>query len=62
MKRVLYFCWMYLAISLAGTCDVGINRTIYIEDGETKRGDINSVNGSIIIGKECKVLGSSRTN
>lgn len=61
MKSILYYSLLCLFIFFIFACDIGINRTIYIGDGETKRGDINSVNGSIIIGKECKVLGSSRT-
>ena len=42
-------------------CDFGVNKTIYVDDGETRRGGINSVNGGIIVGKDCALMGSSRT-
>jgi hypothetical protein len=42
------------------SCTASINETVYIQDGETKKGDVNSINGSIIIGNDCKVYGDCR--
>ncbi len=52
---------LFLTLLLSAACDVGVNKTIYVEDGETRRGGINSVNGGIIVGRDCTLLGSSRT-
>ena len=56
--RVALLCNL---LALFSACDVGVNKTIYVEDGETRRGGINSVNGGVIVGKDCTLMGSSRT-
>lgn len=50
-----------LVLVLISACDVGVNKTIYVDDGETRRGGINSVNGGVIVGKDCTLKGSCRT-
>ncbi|MFC1493519.1 hypothetical protein ACFL6O_06110 [candidate division KSB1 bacterium] len=50
-----------IALIPAINCNVGINRTIYIDDGEKVRGSQNTVNGSIIIGSDCEVGGDCRS-
>ncbi len=51
-----------LFISLFTGCgDLGVNRTIQIADGERHQGDLNSVNGAIIIGRNCEISGGCRT-
>jgi len=51
-----------LIISLSAGCgDLGVNRTIQIADGESHKGDLNSVNGAIIIGRNCEISGGCRT-
>jgi len=42
-------------------CNMSVNRTIRIEDGETVRHSLNTVNGSVIIGKDCVIEGSCRS-
>ncbi|MFQ5629639.1 MAG: hypothetical protein ACE5I1_12820 [bacterium] len=42
-------------------CNVSVNRSIEIDDGETVSSSLNTVNGNILIGNECVVKGSSRT-
>ena len=56
----LVFVLGLLAVGLQA-CKMGINETLYVKDGETQRGDLNSVNGSIIIGKNCDVRGDCRS-
>ncbi|MCP4727879.1 MAG: hypothetical protein GY863_22765 [bacterium] len=50
-----------LVLLLSINCNIGVNRTIYIDDGEEVRGSQNTVNGSIIIGSDCVVGGSCRS-
>jgi DUF4097 and DUF4098 domain-containing protein YvlB len=59
MKTRLTFLFGLLVCIAA--CDVGVNKTIYVDDGETHRGGINSVNGGIMVGRNCTLLGSGRT-
>lgn len=42
-------------------CNASINETVHIKDGETRDSGIMSVNGGIIIGQDCKVLGDCNT-
>jgi hypothetical protein len=55
LARIIIF-----ATWLIGCGDIGVNRTIQIADGEKRRGDLNSVNGAVIIGKNCEIEGSCR--
>ncbi len=41
-------------------CDVSVNRSIHIADGESSHG-LSSVNGSIHIGSRCRIDGGSHT-
>lgn len=61
MRRTYFFCTFLGLVLTLSACDFGVNKSIYVKDGETKRGSINTVNGNISIGKECTVTGSSRT-
>ncbi|MCH7681865.1 hypothetical protein IID10_21285 [candidate division KSB1 bacterium] len=60
-KPVLLFLLFLITFFFASACGFRINKTIYIEDGDTRSGSLNSVNGSIIIGEQCVVRGSSRS-
>ena len=60
-KPVLLFPIFLFTLFFASACGFGVNKTIYIEDGETRNGSLNSVNGGIIIGEQCVVRGSSRS-
>ncbi|MDZ7261275.1 MAG: hypothetical protein ONB05_04115 [candidate division KSB1 bacterium] len=42
-------------------CNVSVNKTIYIPDGEIVHDSQNTVNGNIIIGSDCKVYGTCRS-
>lgn len=62
MRKPVYLFPLFLIVLLfASACGFGINKTIYVRDGQTKNGSLNSVNGGIIIGKDCSVRGSSRS-
>jgi hypothetical protein len=50
-----------IAALFTGCGDLGLNRTIQIAAGEKHKGDLNSVNGAIIIGRNCEIIGSCRT-
>ena len=41
-------------------CNASINESVYIKDGEVKDGNIISINGSITVGRDCKVLGDCK--
>ncbi len=50
-----------VTVTSAFAIDLGINTTIYIENGEHKSGQCMTVNGSIIIGNDCRVTGTCRS-
>jgi hypothetical protein len=50
-----------IAALFTGCGDLGVNRTLQIADGEKHKGDLNSVNGAIIIGRNCEISGDCRT-
>ena len=58
---VLLFPLFLITLFFAPACRFGVNKTIYVEDGKTRNGSLNSVNGGIIIGEQCVVRGSSRS-
>lgn len=58
MRKITLFLFVVFAIV---ACDVGVNRTIEVADGETVDKSLNSVNGGIRIGDGATVTGSSRS-
>ena len=61
MKSSRFSFLMLILLLIFMGCNVSVNRTIYIRDGQTVRDSQNTVNGNIIIGKECVVEGDCRT-
>jgi DUF4097 and DUF4098 domain-containing protein YvlB len=59
LKTVLLL-FVVLAISSLN-CNLSVNKTLRIDDGERVRNSLNTVNGSIIIGEDCDVRGDCRT-
>jgi len=57
-KTILFF--LVLSFILFCGCDVSVNRSIYVRDGEHSGGQ-TSVNGSIRVGSRCQIEGSCRT-
>jgi DUF4097 and DUF4098 domain-containing protein YvlB len=57
LSGLLIFC---LAICSFG-CNVSVNESIRIRNGETHNGGFSTVNGSITIGDNCKIQGSCNT-
>ncbi len=49
------------ALVFAAGCQAGVNRTMRLADGETSDSGFSSVNGSILIGRDAEVRGSSQT-
>ena len=58
MRKILP---LLLSCIITLECNVNVNKTISISDGETVRGSQNTVNGSIIIGTGCEVRGDCRS-
>jgi DUF4097 and DUF4098 domain-containing protein YvlB len=50
-----------IAILLMGCSGVSVNQSITIPDGEKRAAGLNSVNGSITIGRDCEIGGECRT-
>ncbi len=60
--KTIKFALAILIVSLVFSgCNVSVNRTIRIADGETVEHGPKTVNGSIFIGNHCKILGASST-
>jgi len=57
-KNILFF--LVLSCILFSGCDVSVNRSVYVHDGENSHG-LTSVNGSIHVGSRCHVEGGCRT-
>ncbi len=47
MKTLRSIFHLFIIIVFISSCNVSVNRSIHIEDGETVRRSLNSVNGSI---------------
>lgn len=61
-RRYLCLSVLFLVVILfIPGCNLSVNRSIYIDDGETVNSSQRTVNGSIIIGSDCKVRGSCAT-
>jgi predicted acyltransferase (DUF342 family) len=56
MKKLLV---LIPVIILLG-CNASINESFYLDDGETKKGDVLCINGSINIGNDCTVIGGCK--
>lgn len=57
-KTILFF--LILSFILFYGCDMSVNRSIYVRDGEHSGGQ-TSVNGSIHVGSRCQIDGNCRT-
>lgn len=57
MQRISALFTFLLFLS---ACTASVNETVYVNDGEVRDKDINSINGGIIIGENCKVYGNCR--
>ncbi len=61
MKTGEILIGFFSVVLLLASCNVSVNRTIYIEDGEKVYQSLSTVNGGIVIGKNCVVKGSCRS-
>jgi len=52
---------MLAGVLLLGGCDLSVNSSIDVPDGETRSGLMATVNGDVTIGRECTIEGSSTT-
>jgi len=60
MKAIRVILLTVLIAGLAG-CNVRVNKSVTIDDGEVVYGGRNSVNGNVFIGEDCRVEGSCRS-
>jgi len=60
--RLIKLLSLFIVISsLMIGCRMSVNRSIHIRDGETVRHGLSSVNGSVIVGSDCVVVGKCRS-
>jgi DUF4097 and DUF4098 domain-containing protein YvlB len=61
MKKI-FSCLAFLSLAPSlFAIELGINKSIYVQDGQKKSDGISTVNGCIVIGKKCRVQGSCRS-
>jgi len=60
MRRTAFLV-IPLAVMLFLGCNFKVNKSIYVDDGESVRSSLNTVNGSISIGTDCRVDGGCRS-
>ena len=60
MKRSMCLVAALCAVVFLG-CNVKVNKSIYIDDGERVRGSQTTVNGAIYVGVDCRVDGGCRS-
>jgi predicted acyltransferase (DUF342 family) len=61
MQPKAMMVWLFIATLGLTNCQVTVNQSIEIEDGKKIRNDLNTINGNIVIGRECLVQGTCRT-
>ncbi len=61
MQPKTMMVWLFIATLGLTNCQVTVNQSIEIEDGKKIRNDLNTINGNIVIGRECLVQGTCRT-
>lgn len=61
MQPKTLIVWLFLATLGLTKCQVTVNQFIEIEAGKKVRNDLNTINGNIVIGRECLVQGTCRT-
>lgn len=61
MRHSVIIALAILMIACGASSDTGVNKSVYVGDGETKRGSMRSVNGSVHVGNEAKVEGNLST-
>ncbi len=61
MKTKIVITLAAFALLFAAGCNAGVNRSFRVADGETADSGFNSVNGSVQVGREAEVKGSSHT-
>lgn len=57
MKSILS---LSVGIFVVLACDTSINESVHVSDGKTHDGNINVVNGQIVIGNNCLIKGNCR--
>ncbi|MBC8182741.1 hypothetical protein H8E88_16695 [candidate division KSB1 bacterium] len=61
MKYLRPIFYLLIITVFISSCNVSVNRSIYIDDGETVHKSLNAVNGNIIIGRDCVIKGGCRS-
>jgi hypothetical protein len=58
--KITAMAFLLAAAVLFWGCDVSVNRSVHVRDGESSHG-LSSVNGSIHVGSRCRIDGGSHT-
>ena len=61
MKRKCLFLILTVSLILFVSCNIRVNKSITIEDGDTVRSSLTTVNGNIRVGSECEIRGACRS-
>jgi len=61
MKKYQSYSLLFVFSFFLINCNVSVNKTIRIDDGETVRRSLNSVNGNVIIGDDCVIRDDCRS-
>ena len=61
MKSHYYISLLLIYVIFIAGCNLSVNKTVHIKDGETVSRSLNSVNGGIIIGSNCRIDGNCRS-
>jgi len=60
IRKSIAFTMLFLILGFIAACNLEVNKQIHIEDGSVETKSLNSINGSIIIGKNCQIKADSR--
>jgi len=61
VKPLRLFTLLACTALVTAGCNIRVNKSLYVSDGETVRGGRTTVNGSIIIGSDAEVKGDCRS-
>jgi len=61
MRSFTVLSALTVTVLTVAACHVSIDRSIYIENGETVRHSLNVIDGDIVIGSNCDIRGTCRT-
>lgn len=61
MKSLCFFTLLFLSLIILSGCNLSVNKSIVIDDGDKVHGSRNTVNGNIYVGSDCRIDGDLRS-